>query len=109
MSEETSHLFPTYKRWDIVFQEANGSTVIDQHGNEYIDMMSGIGVVNLGHKHPNVLKAVEEQLQKGWHGSNFFQYEGQERVAQILTENSTGEYVFFVNSGTEANEAAIKL
>ncbi|SDI00985.1 acetylornithine aminotransferase apoenzyme [Alteribacillus persepolensis] len=102
-------LFPTYKKWNIAFEQASGSTITDQTGKTYIDMMAGIGVVNLGHGHPAVLEAVEKQLQKGWHASNFFHYEGQEQTAKQLTSHSCADLVFFANSGAEANEAAIKL
>ncbi|SFE72959.1 acetylornithine transaminase [Alteribacillus iranensis] len=102
-------LFPVYKRWDIAFKEAAGSFITGQDGTQYIDLMSGIGVTSLGHCHPAVTRAVEDQLHKGWHGSNFFQYEGQANTADLLTKHSCGDLVLFVNSGTEANEAAIKL
>ncbi|WP_240374835.1 acetylornithine transaminase [Bacillus piscicola] len=105
----SEQLFPVYKRWNITFQEASGSLITGGDGKEYIDLMAGIGVTNLGHCHPAVTKAVEQQLYKGWHGSNFFQYEGQANTAELLTKHSCGDLVVFVNSGTEANEAAIKL
>lgn len=108
MNEEST-LFPTYKKWELTFESAEGTYIKASNGKTYLDCMAGIGVVNLGHSHPAVLKSVEEQLHKGWHGSNFFQYEGQEKTAQLLTEQSSGDIVFFANSGTEANEAAIKL
>ncbi|MBU8908342.1 acetylornithine transaminase [Desertibacillus haloalkaliphilus] len=104
-----SSLFPTYARWEIAVEEANGSTIIDKNGKEYLDFISGIAVCNLGHCHPKVTTAVQEQLKKVWHVSNLFEIEGQERVAALLTEHSSGDYVFFCNSGAEANEAAIKL
>ncbi|MFB5661377.1 acetylornithine transaminase [Alteribacillus sp. HJP-4] len=104
-----SRLFPTYKRWDLTFKEAKGSYITDSNGKTYIDLMAGIGVVNLGHSHPAVTAAVEKQLYSGWHASNFFQYPSQEKTAALLTENSCGDLVFFANSGAEANEAAIKL
>ncbi|MGO4888466.1 acetylornithine transaminase [Anaerobacillus sp. MEB173] len=104
-----SSLFPTYARWDIAVEEAHGTTVIDRNGKEYLDFVSGIAVCNLGHCHPKVVGAVQEQLNKVWHVSNLFHIPLQEEVAQLLVENSSGDYVFFCNSGAEANEAAIKL
>ncbi|RSL31017.1 acetylornithine transaminase [Salibacterium salarium] len=102
-------LFPTYKRWDITFEKASGTKITDSSGKTYLDFMAGIGVVNLGHKHPAVVEAVENQLHKGWHASNFFHYDEQKQAAEFLTSHSCGDLVFFANSGSEANEAAIKL
>ncbi|RBW71053.1 acetylornithine transaminase [Bacillus taeanensis] len=104
-----SALFPTYNRWNISIESAEGTTVIDQNGKKYLDFISGIAVCNLGHRHPAVQKALEEQLNKVWHVSNLFQIDLQEEVAAQLTEKSSGDYVFFCNSGAEANEAAIKI
>lgn len=102
-------LFPTYARWDLEITEAQGTKVIDQNGKEYLDFISGIAVCNLGHRPPKVQNAIESQLNKVWHVSNLFQSSLQEDVAKLLAEHSSGDYVFFCNSGAEANEAAIKL
>lgn len=104
-----SSLFPTYNRFDLSVKEADGTTITDTSGKEYLDFGSGIGVCNLGHRHPEVSKAVEKQLQKYWHVSNLYGQPIQEEVAQLLVHHSEGDYVFFNNSGAEANEAAIKL
>ncbi|KHF38418.1 acetylornithine transaminase [Halalkalibacter okhensis] len=104
-----SALFPTYARWNITPVKGIGSKLIDADGKEYLDFISGIAVCNLGHCHPKVVSAVEEQMKKIWHVSNLFQIEGQEQVAKHLVDHSVGDYVFFCNSGAEANEAAIKL
>ncbi|MCM3759858.1 acetylornithine transaminase [Alkalihalobacillus oceani] len=104
-----SALFPTYARWDVTAEKGQGATLIDKEGNEYLDFIAGIAVCNLGHCHPKVNAALEKQLHSLWHVSNLFQIEGQERVAQLLVDHSVGDYVFFCNSGAEANEAAIKL
>ncbi|UCZ53997.1 acetylornithine transaminase [Bacillus shivajii] len=104
-----SALFPTYARWDITVKEANGTTIIDNNGKEYLDFAGGIAVCNLGHCNERVNSAVKEQLDKVWHVSNLFHIEGQEKVAQLLTHHSDGDLVYFCNSGAEANEAAIKL
>ncbi|AXF55698.1 acetylornithine transaminase [Salicibibacter kimchii] len=105
----STRLFPTYKRWDLTFESASGDTITTADGREFIDLMSGIGTVNMGHNHPEIVDAVEKQLHRGWHGSNFFQYKQQEEVATQLTTMTGLQRVFFANSGTEANEAAIKL
>src|SRR5699024_1450952 len=102
-------LFPTYNRFPVAVQSAEGTVVTDINGKKYIDMGSGIGVIKLGQQHHEVKKAVTEQLDAYWHVSNLYENPIQETVAKNITENSVGDYVFFSNSGAEANEAAIKL
>jgi acetylornithine/N-succinyldiaminopimelate aminotransferase len=104
-----SHLFPTYQRWEVEPASAQGTYLTGTDGKEYLDFTSGIGVCNLGHRPPQVEQAVSQQLKKYWHVSNLFQQEIQERAAKLLAEASDMDYVFFSNSGAEANEAAIKL
>ncbi|MEK4746427.1 acetylornithine transaminase [Niallia circulans] len=104
-----SHLFPTYSKWEIEPESAQGSYLYSKNGGVYLDFTSGIGVCNLGHCHPEVKDAVEQQLNKFWHVSNLFPLEVQEKAAEILTKASGLDLVFFANSGAEANEAAIKL
>jgi acetylornithine/N-succinyldiaminopimelate aminotransferase len=104
-----SHLFPTYSKWEIEPESAQGSYLYSKNGGVYLDFTSGIGVCNLGHCHPEVKAAVEQQLNKFWHVSNLFPLEVQEKAAEILTKASGLDLVFFANSGAEANEAAIKL
>ncbi|MFD1361084.1 acetylornithine transaminase [Lentibacillus salinarum] len=104
-----SALFPTYKRFNLSVKQASGTTVEDTDGNTYLDFGAGIGVCNLGHRHPDVQLALENQLNQYWHVSNLYQQPIQEATAKWLIENSTGDQVFFCNSGTEANESAIKL
>ncbi|KIV70451.1 Acetylornithine aminotransferase [Bacillus mycoides] len=105
----TSHLFQTYGRREIEFLKGNGAKVIDKSGEQYLDFTSGIGVCNLGHCHPTVVKAVEKQVRNIWHISNLFTNSLQEEVASLLTEDTALDHVFFCNSGAEANEAALKL
>lgn len=102
-------LFPTYARWDITVESAEGAIIIDNTGKKYLDFVSGIAVCNLGHRHPAVVSAVQEQLEKYWHVSNLFKSDIQQEVAQQLVLNSDLDAVFFCNSGAEANEAALKL
>lgn len=104
-----SYLFPTYNKWPIKVKEGHGTMLIDDEGKSYLDFVAGIAVCNLGHCHPDVNKAVKAQLDKICHVSNLFHIEGQEEVANQLATHSCGDAVFFCNSGTEANEAAIKL
>lgn len=102
-----SYLFKNYLRANIEFIKANGNELIDQTGRSYIDFSSGIGVTNLGFNE-DVKEAVEQQLQFIWHSPNIYKSQLQEKVAEKLIR--TDDYVaFFCNSGTEANEAAIKL
>ncbi|MCC3754690.1 acetylornithine transaminase [Staphylococcus capitis] len=102
-----SYLFQNYMRADVEFIKANGNYLIDQTGRTYLDFSSGIGVTNLGFN-KDVKKAVEQQLELIWHSPNIYKSFLQEKVAEKLI--STEDYVaFFCNSGTEANEAAIKL
>lgn len=104
-----THLLPTYARFEVAIDSAKGSTVTDINGKNYLDLTSGIGVINVGHGNKRVQEAVEAQLNKFWHMSNLYQIPIQEKVAEQLTTNCSGDYVFFANSGAEANEAAIKL
>ena len=102
-------LFNTYNRFNLSVAEAEGSKVTDMNGKTYLDFGAGIGVNNLGHRHPTVQEAVQGQLDKYLHVSNLYHVPLQEDVAETLVKNSARDYVFFCNSGAEANEAAIKL
>ncbi|PTM56683.1 acetylornithine transaminase [Desmospora activa] len=102
-------LFPTYKRNGIRPIQAEGVKVKDEQGKEYLDFTSGLGVCNLGHAHPQVKKALQQQMDAVWHVSNLFEIPLQERVAERLAQLSGLDFAFFCNSGAEANEAAIKL
>ena len=86
-----------------------GSRVWDQAGRMYIDFASGVAVTALGHAHPAMIRALEEQARKLWHVSNWFTNEPALRLAQRLVDATFAERVFFCNSGAEANEAALKL
>ncbi|KRL05427.1 acetylornithine transaminase [Liquorilactobacillus oeni] len=101
-------LFPTYKRFPFEIVKGQGTTLFDDSGKKYLDFTSGIGVCNLGYTAPNVKQAVASQLEKVWHTSNLYESSLQEHVAQLLGAG-TDKKVFFCNSGTEANEAALKL
>ena len=86
-----------------------GSRVWDQDGRMYIDFASGVAVTALGHCHPAMVRAIEEQSRKLWHVSNWMTNEPALRLAQRLVDATFAERVFFCNSGAEANEAALKL
>lgn len=104
-----SNLFPTYARWEVEPEQAEGSYLFDKSGKRYLDFTSGIGVCNLGHRPAAVQKSINEQLNKFWHVSNLFIQDQQENAAKALSEAAGMDLVFFANSGAEANEAAIKL
>ncbi len=86
-----------------------GSRVWDQDGRMYIDFGSGVAVTALGHCHPAMVRALEEQGRALWHVSNWFTNEPALRLAQRLVDSTFAERVFFANSGAESNEAALKL
>ncbi len=104
-----SSLFPNYARRPIHLIEGKGTIVKDNRGKSYLDFTSGIAVLSLGHAHPAIVKAIQEQSEKLWHTSNLFESPKQEQLANILIEETHFAHAFFCNSGAEANEAAIKL
>jgi acetylornithine/N-succinyldiaminopimelate aminotransferase len=99
----------TYARQDVVFARGEGSWLMTASGERYLDFGSGVAVNSLGHAHPALIAALTAQAQKLWHTSNLYRVEGQEAVAERLTELTFAERVFFCNSGTEACEGAIKV
>lgn len=103
-----SSLLKNYNRLPVEFVKGEGSFLFDANGKKYLDFLSGIAVTSFGHAHPHITKAAHDQVDKIWHTSNLFEISLQEKVAQKLTGQSKLSKVFFCNSGTEANEAAIK-
>ncbi|MBC1885210.1 acetylornithine transaminase [Listeria seeligeri] len=102
------HVFPTYTRFPIDLVQGKGTIVADGAGKKYLDFTSGIAVCNLGHCPENVTVAVQKQLADIWHTSNLYESALQDSVAELLVGEDE-KLVFFCNSGTEANEAALKL
>ncbi|WP_201315005.1 acetylornithine transaminase [Dyella sp. EPa41] len=101
---------PVYRPREVVLDHGKGSRVWDTEGREYIDLGAGIAVNALGHQDPDLLEALTTQAHKLWHTSNVFYSEPPLRLAEALVEASGfAKRVFLCNSGTEANEAAIKL
>jgi acetylornithine/N-succinyldiaminopimelate aminotransferase len=100
---------PTYSRLPVALVEGRGAVVRDIEGREYIDCIAGIAVLNVGHAHPKVLRALKEQAARLMHISNLYYTPPQVELASKLCELSGGYMSFFCNSGTEAVEAAIKL
>ena len=102
-------VLPTYNRADLAFERGEGSYLIAENGQRYLDFGSGIAVNALGHSHPHLVKAVTEQAAKLWHTSNLYRIPGQQRLAERLVEATFADTVFFTNSGAEALECAIKM
>lgn len=109
MTEMASHILPTYPRSGVTPARGEGVYLIDEQDRRYLDFTSGIAVNALGHAHPHLVRAVQDQASKLWHVSNLFNIPGQEQLASRICEASFAEYVFFCNSGAEALEAAIKM
>ncbi|MCY9591673.1 acetylornithine transaminase [Paenibacillus chitinolyticus] len=109
MVQQASSLFPTYARFPITLVKGEGSRLWDDQGKEYIDLMAGLAVTNLGHAPEVVKEKLVAQLDQLWHVSNLFHIPNQEKLAKLLTDNSCADAVFFCSTGAEANEAAIKL
>ncbi len=106
---ESEHVIGSYARLPVQFVRGEGVHLYDEDGDEYLDLLCGISVTNLGHCHPRITAAIAEQADRLVHVSNLFYTEPAMRLAQRLSEGSLRGKVFFCNSGAEANEAAIKL
>ncbi len=106
---EREHVMSTYVRQPVEFVRGEGCRLWDEEGEEYLDFLAGVSVVNTGHCHPAVVAAMSEQAARLMHVSNLFYTEPGMRLAQRLSERSLGGKVFFTNSGAEAVEAALKL
>ncbi|TSA03150.1 MAG: acetylornithine transaminase [Nitrospiraceae bacterium] len=103
------YLMDTYTRYPLALVRGQGTKVYDVEGREYLDFLAGVAVNVLGHCHPKVTLALQQQAQHLIHTSNLFYTEPQVRLARVLVDHSFADKVFFCNSGAEANEAAIKL
>jgi acetylornithine/N-succinyldiaminopimelate aminotransferase len=106
---ERDHLVPAYARMPVEFVRGEGAYLWDAECNEYLDFQTGLAVNSLGHCHPAVVDAIREQAQRLIHVGNLFYTEPSLRLAERLAESSLGGKVHFANSGTEANEAALKV
>jgi len=104
-----SHLMNTYGRLPVTFEKGEGVWLFDNHGEKYLDALSGVAVNGLGHAHPKLIQAINQQVAKLIHVSNIYHIREQELLADKLCEVSGMDKVFFCNSGCEANEASIKL
>jgi acetylornithine/N-succinyldiaminopimelate aminotransferase len=106
---ENAYAVPTYARNPVEFVRGDGCRLWDDEGQEYLDFLAGISVLNVGHCHPRVVAAVREQAGRLMHATNLYYTAPALRLSERLSESSLGGKVFLCNSGTEANEAAIKL
>lgn len=106
---ERRAVIPTYVRNPVEFVRGQGVNLWDDQGNEYLDFLAGISVLNVGHCHPRVVAAIQEQAARLTHVSNLYYTEQAMRLSAALSESALGGKVFLCNSGAEANEAAIKL
>ncbi|KPD23107.1 aspartate aminotransferase family protein [Idiomarina zobellii] len=102
-------MVPNYNPASMIPVKGEGARVWDQDGREYVDFAGGIAVNCLGHCHPAMVSALQEQSQKLWHLSNVFTNEPAIRLAKKLTDATFADRVYYANSGAEANEAALKL
>ncbi len=109
MQGAQKYLMDTYTRYPLAIARGQGTRVYDAEGREYLDFLAGVAVNVLGHCHPKVTLALQQQAHRLVHASNLFYTEPQVKLARVLVDHSFADKVFFCNSGAEANEAAIKL
>lgn len=103
------HVMPTYARVPISLSHGQGCLVWDVQGRQYLDALGGIAVNTLGHNHPKLVAALQQQVTRLIHVSNYYHVPQQETLARMLCERSGMDNVFFCNSGLEANECALKI
>lgn len=106
---EDDYFINTFTRQPVVLDHGEGVKVTDIDGNEYLDMFAGIAVNALGHNHPKLVKAIQEQAEKLIHISSIYYNEPALIYAKKLIEMTSFDRIFYANSGAEANEGAIKL
>ncbi len=109
LTKDKQNYLPTFNRFPLALDRAKGAKVWDMDGKEYIDMLAGIAVNNVGHCHPTVVKAIQQQAEKLMHISNFYVSVPQVALSEKLTRLSGLERIFFTNSGAESVEGAIKV
>ena len=108
-TQRQPHVMATYARLPIALSHGDGVWVWDVNGRKYLDALAGIAVNTLGHAHPRLVPALQEQIGRLIHTSNYYDVPLQETLAAKLCELSGLDKVFFCNSGLEANEAALKI
>lgn len=108
-AQDQSHVMHTYARLPVTFVRGQGARLWDADGKEYLDFLAGIAVNGVGHCHPNVVRAIQEQAATLIHTSNLYHTAPQAALADKLAQISAFDRAFFCNSGAEANEAALKI
>lgn len=109
IEKEQKYILQTYKRFPIIIDYAKGTRIYDVAGNEYLDFLGGIAVNVVGHCHPEVVSAIERQIHRYMHVSNYFYQDVQIEFAEKFLEIAKFDRLFYTNSGTEANEGALKI
>lgn len=109
LEKDKMYIAQTYSRLPVAMERGKGCLVWDKEGREYLDCIAGVGVLNLGHSHPRIVRAIERQAERLVHTSNLYCIENQVALAERLHSLSNGYKSFFCNSGTEAVETALKL
>src|SRR5207244_11504531 len=104
-----SHLLPVFARVGLGFERGEGAWLISTNGERYLDFTSGVAVNALGHCHPHLVAALQEQATNLWHMSNLFKSPDGDKLAATLCEQRFAASVFFCNSGAEAMACAIRL
>jgi acetylornithine/N-succinyldiaminopimelate aminotransferase len=104
-----SAILPTYARAALAFERGEGAWLWTADGRRFLDYGAGIAVTSLGHAHPHLVSALKAQADKLWHTSNLYTIAEGERFAERLVKNTFADFVFFANSGAEANEGAVKI
>ncbi len=102
-------VMPTYNRAPLAFVKGEGVWLMDDQGRRFLDLGGGIAVNALGHANPKLVNVLSEQAGALWHTSNLYRVPQQERLAEMLVDNTFADTVFFTNSGTEAVECALKM
>lgn len=109
VEREAAALMPNYRRQPVAFVRGEGAVLYDAEGRGYLDCMAGISMANVGHSHPDVVRAITEQAGRLVNVSNLYYTEPMIALAEWIRDNSLGGRVYFCNSGAEATEAALKL
>jgi acetylornithine/N-succinyldiaminopimelate aminotransferase len=109
MAKDARYVIQSYGRQPIVLATGKGALVWDVNGKEYVDCVAGIAVNSLGHCHPKVVAAIQEQATRLIHTSNLYYTDIQPELAEKLSQITKMDRIFFANSGTESVEAALKL
>lgn len=108
MSDPRANIMPVYRPPEVALERGEGVYLYSEEGKAYLDFIGGIAVSALGHSHPAMVEALQEQAGKLWHTSNMFRVPAGEQLAEKMCRDTFADRVFFTNSGTEAVECAIK-